>query len=72
MRLGDHPALLAGEVITLENDPGCGNERVDIFAGERDRVAPITVVESSSFLNRVESPFVPVVCPDPESKRRSR
>jgi len=62
--LGDLPALLAGEVVALEDAVGRVDELIDIFAGERDCVAPIAVVERCGFLNCIESAFVPVVGPD--------
>lgn len=58
------------QVVALEDAPSCGDERVDIFARERDGVASVTVVELGDFLDCIESPFVPVVGSDVNRARR--
>ena len=62
--LGDLAALLASEVVALKDRPGSGDELVDIFAGERDGVASITIVEPGGFLNGIVSPLVSIVGTD--------
>lgn len=51
-------------MLVLEDGLYRGDERSDVFARERDGVAPVTVVELGGFLDRVESLFVPVVSSD--------